>query len=154
MYVLWDVIGMFLIDCRWSTIQRAADDTIARKVNSSDASAFAKICGCFPSQGTNFPLLTSCLNTISVVSLGRHMADRRIHLLCRRYNCWTRCLQSWWFSLLPYIVILIFYQQSAEEQKADSQDFLPTPGSGALSISPSSFAVSLTACALAILGLL
>ncbi|KIY62513.1 hypothetical protein CYLTODRAFT_458922 [Cylindrobasidium torrendii FP15055 ss-10] len=34
MYVLWDVI----------------DDTIARKVNTSDASAFAKICGCFPSQ--------------------------------------------------------------------------------------------------------
>ncbi|KAJ7168168.1 peptidase M50B-like-domain-containing protein [Mycena crocata] len=34
MYVLWDVI----------------DDTIARKVNSSDASAFARICGCFPSQ--------------------------------------------------------------------------------------------------------
>ncbi|EEB95704.1 hypothetical protein MPER_05284, partial [Moniliophthora perniciosa FA553] len=34
MYVLWDVI----------------DDTIARKVNTSDASVFAKICGCFPSQ--------------------------------------------------------------------------------------------------------
>ncbi|KAJ6618332.1 peptidase M50B-like-domain-containing protein [Mycena sp. CBHHK59/15] len=34
MYVLWDVI----------------DDTIARKANSSDASAFARICGCFPSQ--------------------------------------------------------------------------------------------------------
>jgi len=34
MYVLWDVI----------------DDTIARKVNSSDASAFARICGCCPSQ--------------------------------------------------------------------------------------------------------
>ncbi|KAJ7043232.1 peptidase M50B-like-domain-containing protein [Mycena alexandri] len=34
MYVLWDVI----------------DDTIARKVNSSDASAFSRICGCFPSQ--------------------------------------------------------------------------------------------------------
>ncbi|KAF8496839.1 peptidase M50B-like-domain-containing protein [Russula emetica] len=34
LYVLWDVI----------------DDTIARKVNASDASAFAKICGCFPSQ--------------------------------------------------------------------------------------------------------
>ncbi|KAF8061708.1 peptidase M50B-like-domain-containing protein [Lyophyllum atratum] len=34
MYVLWDVI----------------DDTIARKVNESDASAFAHICGCFPSQ--------------------------------------------------------------------------------------------------------
>ncbi|TFK46342.1 hypothetical protein OE88DRAFT_1638323 [Heliocybe sulcata] len=34
LYVLWDVI----------------DDTISRKVNSSDASAFAKICGCCPSQ--------------------------------------------------------------------------------------------------------
>jgi len=34
MYVLWDVI----------------DDTIARKVNESDASAFAKICGCCPSR--------------------------------------------------------------------------------------------------------
>ncbi|KAL0576199.1 hypothetical protein V5O48_005766 [Marasmius crinis-equi] len=34
MYVLWDIV----------------DDTISRKVNSSDASAFAKICGCFPSQ--------------------------------------------------------------------------------------------------------
>ncbi|TDL18475.1 hypothetical protein BD410DRAFT_774923 [Rickenella mellea] len=34
MYVLWDVI----------------DDTIARKVNASDASAFAHICGCCPSQ--------------------------------------------------------------------------------------------------------
>ncbi|KAL1947254.1 hypothetical protein VTO73DRAFT_14215 [Trametes versicolor] len=34
MYVLWDVV----------------DDTIARKVNGSDASAFAEICGCCPSQ--------------------------------------------------------------------------------------------------------
>ncbi|CAK5279470.1 unnamed protein product [Mycena citricolor] len=34
MYVLWDVI----------------DDTIARKVNSSDAYAFSEICGCCPSQ--------------------------------------------------------------------------------------------------------
>jgi len=34
MYVLWDIV----------------DDTVARKVNSSDASAFARICGCCPSQ--------------------------------------------------------------------------------------------------------
>ncbi|KAI0045139.1 hypothetical protein FA95DRAFT_1495908 [Auriscalpium vulgare] len=34
LYVVWDVI----------------DDTIARKVNTSDASAFADICGCCPSQ--------------------------------------------------------------------------------------------------------
>jgi hypothetical protein len=34
LYVIWDVI----------------DDTIARKVNSSDASAFAHVCGCCPSR--------------------------------------------------------------------------------------------------------
>ncbi|PSR71867.1 hypothetical protein PHLCEN_2v12252, partial [Hermanssonia centrifuga] len=34
LYVLWDVI----------------DDTISRKVNGSDASSFAEICGCCPSQ--------------------------------------------------------------------------------------------------------
>ncbi len=38
---------------------RPVDDTIARKVNASDASAFAKICGCFPSQGKrNIPYLS------------------------------------------------------------------------------------------------
>jgi len=34
MYVLWDTV----------------DDTIKRKVNESDASAFAEICGCCPSR--------------------------------------------------------------------------------------------------------
>ncbi|CAL1703338.1 unnamed protein product [Somion occarium] len=34
LYVLWDIV----------------DDTISRKVNGSDASSFAKICGCCPSQ--------------------------------------------------------------------------------------------------------
>ncbi|KAF7311596.1 hypothetical protein MKEN_01062400 [Mycena kentingensis (nom. inval.)] len=34
LYAIWDIV----------------DDTIARKVNSSDASAFAKICGCCPSR--------------------------------------------------------------------------------------------------------
>ncbi|KAJ7632215.1 peptidase M50B-like-domain-containing protein [Roridomyces roridus] len=38
LYALWDII----------------DDTIARKENSSDASAFAKICGCCPSQVWGF----------------------------------------------------------------------------------------------------
>lgn len=54
MYVLWDVIGgpVFLwIRDRTVLTRLSADDTIARKVNSSDASAFADICGCFPSQG-------------------------------------------------------------------------------------------------------
>ncbi|KAF9023010.1 hypothetical protein BDZ89DRAFT_1136958 [Hymenopellis radicata] len=104
MYVLWDVI----------------DDTIARKVNSSDASAFAKICGCFPSQ------------VWGVIWL----------------------IVAFIFFAAGIIVGLVAFKQTAEEQKADSQDFLPTPGSGALSISPSSFAVSLTACGLAIFGLL
>lgn len=42
MYVLWDII----------------DDTIKRKANASDASAFADICGCFPSQGMSSPILS------------------------------------------------------------------------------------------------
>ncbi|KAH9056775.1 peptidase M50B-like-domain-containing protein [Lactarius vividus] len=52
MYVLWDVI----------------DDTIARKVNSSDASAFAKICGCFPSQvwGVIWLLIAFCFFILGV----------------------------------------------------------------------------------------
>ncbi|KAF7322539.1 hypothetical protein HMN09_00032400 [Mycena chlorophos] len=37
---------MSCLYCIWDII----DDTIARKVNSSDASAFARICGCCPSQ--------------------------------------------------------------------------------------------------------
>ncbi|KAH9024124.1 peptidase M50B-like-domain-containing protein, partial [Lactarius hengduanensis] len=53
MYVLWDVI----------------DDTIARKVNSSDASAFAKICGCFPSQvwGVIWLLIAFCFFVLGVL---------------------------------------------------------------------------------------
>jgi len=52
LYVLWDVIGR-----PWAVVSAldrslfATDDTIARKVNASDASAFAHICGCCPSQG-------------------------------------------------------------------------------------------------------
>jgi hypothetical protein len=45
MYVLWDVI----------------DDTIAQKVNGSDASAFAHVCGCFPSQGMQYSHQTECI---------------------------------------------------------------------------------------------
>ena len=48
------------------------DDTIARKVNTSDASAFAKICGCFPSRGT---LITLFFFTCAACT------DRRAFLL-------------------------------------------------------------------------
>lgn len=55
LYVIWDVIGMLSYHESRSIILNLryhSDDTIARKVNSSDASAFAHICGCCPSQGS------------------------------------------------------------------------------------------------------
>ncbi|KAF4614863.1 hypothetical protein D9613_003361 [Agrocybe pediades] len=46
MYVIWDVI----------------DDTLARKVNTSDASEFARICGCCPSRVWGFLwLIVACI---------------------------------------------------------------------------------------------
>jgi hypothetical protein len=92
MYVLWDVI----------------DDTIARKVNSSDASAFAKICGCCPSQ------------VWGVIWL----------------------LQAIVFFAAGVIVGLVAFKQTVTQQKADSEHFLPVPGShqsAALGLSPFPF---------------
>lgn len=53
MYVLWDVI----------------DDTIARKVNSSDASAFAHVCGCCPSQvwGVLWLIIAFCFFAAGII---------------------------------------------------------------------------------------
>jgi len=45
-YLVLFIGVMSCLYCVWDII----DDTIARKINSSDASAFAKICGCCPSQ--------------------------------------------------------------------------------------------------------
>ena len=60
MYVLWDVVGVSSIFLpffhpypHYNSL--LLDDTIARKVNGSDASSFAEICGCCPSQGNNRP---------------------------------------------------------------------------------------------------
>ncbi|KII89323.1 hypothetical protein PLICRDRAFT_40981 [Plicaturopsis crispa FD-325 SS-3] len=79
MYVLWDVV----------------DDTIARKVNSSDASAFAHICGCFPSQ------------VWGVIWL----------------------IQAFIFFAAAIVIGLAAFKESTAEQKADSDHFLPVPGS-------------------------
>ncbi|KAF9480863.1 hypothetical protein BDN70DRAFT_877033 [Pholiota conissans] len=90
MYVIWDVI----------------DDTLARKVNTSDASEFARICGCCPSQVWGFLwLIIACV-----------------------------------FFAAGIIVGLVLFKQNAAQQKADSDHFLPVPGSssGALSLAPSS----------------
>lgn len=64
MYVVWDVIGQFqrlLLDNFLSTLTlEETDDTLARKVNTSDASEFARICGCCPSRGKeNFTISIS-----------------------------------------------------------------------------------------------
>jgi len=91
MYVVWDVI----------------DDTLARKVNTSDASEFARICGCCPSQVWGFVWLI-----IAIVFFG-----------------------------LGVIVGLLVFKQNAQQQKQDSANFLPVPGSqsSALSLDPRSF---------------
>jgi len=91
MYVVWDVI----------------DDTLARKVNTSDASEFARICGCCPSQVWGFIWLI-----IAIVFFG-----------------------------LGVIVGLLAFKQNAQQQKQDSANFLPVPGSqsSALSLDSRSF---------------
>lgn len=79
LYVVWDVI----------------DDTIARKVNASDASAFAHVCGCCPSQGNELSLVYFLSNSdLSLVdSLGCPLARYRHNLLRSRNPSWSRSLQ-------------------------------------------------------------
>jgi len=79
MYVLWDVI----------------DDTIRRKVNTSDASAFADICGCCPSR------------VWGVIWL----------------------IIAFVFFAAGVIVGIAAFKESAAEQKAETEKFLPGPGS-------------------------
>ena len=75
MYVLWDVIGIYLFPifpCSGNS-KNSIDDTIARKVNSSDASAFAHICGCCPSQGMSSIVkivIYFCKNLITAIVWG------------------------------------------------------------------------------------
>ena len=84
------------------TVLCSADDTIARKVNSSDASAFAKICGCFPSQGKlTVPLLNEYVLTAGThftnsknKSMGCHLARHRVPLLHRGRLGWHRRVQG------------------------------------------------------------
>lgn len=101
MYALWDVI----------------DDTITRKVNTSDASAFADICGCCPSQvwGVIWLIIAFC------------------------------------FFALGLIIGLVAFKESAAQQAQDSKNFLPVPGSGAISISSSAWHFWITIATTAIL---
>ncbi|OJT13013.1 hypothetical protein TRAPUB_10422 [Trametes pubescens] len=100
MYVLWDVV----------------DDTIARKVNGSDASAFAEICGCCPSQGKIAVFAPFCASLTIPPVWG---------------VIWL--IQAFAFFAAGIIIGLVAFKQSAVQQKADSEHFLPVPGSsGAL----------------------
>jgi len=94
MYVIWDII----------------DDTVARKVNASDASAFARICGCCPSQ------------VWGVI--------------------WT--IIAFIFFAIGVIIGLLFFKDSAKEQAAETQHFLPIPGSAALCLSPDKVLLSMS----------
>lgn len=101
MYVLWDVIGVSITlpVLQLANLLKQTDDTVARKVNSSDASAFAKICGCCPSQGplnsfflafhTHNPCVCS-----SLISVGRSMAPRCVRVFRRRHHRGPRRLQA------------------------------------------------------------
>lgn len=53
MYAVWDTVGQlgWNIGSGIFAEFHVLDDTVLRKVNESDASQFARICGCFPSQG-------------------------------------------------------------------------------------------------------
>ena len=99
MYVLWDVVGTsssaFLLSRKTHLWRLHPDDTIARKVNGSDASAFAEICGCCPSQGNAYlshriplPYVRNPLTVHERArSMGRPLAYHRLRLLrCRRHR--------------------------------------------------------------------
>ena len=97
LYVVWDVI----------------DDTITRKVNASDASAFAHVCGCCPSQGTPSPVyLLQILTTTGLIVWG---------------VLWL--VIAIIFFAAGVLVGLVAFKESAQQQKEDASHFLPVPGS-------------------------
>ncbi|KAG2140975.1 peptidase M50B-like-domain-containing protein [Suillus bovinus] len=105
LYVLWDVI----------------DDTISRKVNSSDASAFARICGCFPSQVWGVIWL--------LVAFAFFAAGIIVGLVV------FKVLAS--FASVKITLMGEISQESSSEQESSAAHFLPAPGSsGAMASVP------------------
>ena len=141
------------------------DDTIARKVNGSDASSFAEICGCCPSRGplsffaVIYPKkLIIVLTSLLIDSLGRDLASASVFVFRCRDHCRTRRFQSV-FLFLPIFLIgqqhllnFVFFaiQQSAAQQKADSQHFLPVPGSHSGALGSHAFSIAWTLCSSAL----
>jgi hypothetical protein len=74
------------------------DDTIARKVNSSDASAFAQVCGCCPSQGLyKLSLFRTCADHNDFLfchSMGCALAHDCSYLLCSWTPSWSGRIQT------------------------------------------------------------
>jgi hypothetical protein len=95
MYALWDVVGKChpLVESVHINFQ-CADDTITRKVNSSDASQFAKICGCFPSQGIVQHPSCEVELMATINSVGFHLAYRGYNLFRAWNYSWTSGVQG------------------------------------------------------------
>jgi hypothetical protein len=98
MYVLWDII----------------DDTIERKANGSDASAFAQICGCFPSQGSH-------LSVLSHSRIVEKLTPRAVWGVI-----WL--IQALIMFAAGVIVGLVAFKQSSSQQASDAHHILPVPG--------------------------
>ena len=128
-YGMWLVSTILCFSTRY-LFNTCADDTIARKVNTSDASQFAKICGCFPSQGiVQYPVGEVELMTVN--SVGRHLAYRGYYLFCAWNYRRTSGIQglTLFLSCKFEAECSRFSQESAQQQKTDSTHFLPVPGS-------------------------
>jgi hypothetical protein len=115
-----------------------SDDTIARKVNTSDASAFAEVCGCCPSQGMSPYYSHTIFLTFGLVVWG---VIWLIIAFCFFVAGILVGLVA--FKVLSQLestdhVSEIMQQESAAQQAQDSKHFLPVPGAnGALSLSGS-----------------
>jgi hypothetical protein len=97
MYALWDVVGMCLPMLYFPpliVLVTFLDDTIARKTNSSDAAAFARICGCFPSRGLWFGYIQCSFLIWLQFSVGSHMAHSSDDLLCVGHHSRASSVQS------------------------------------------------------------
>ena len=96
MYVVWDVIGQgsFPFKVEQNAESLETDDTITRKVNSSDASVFADECGCCPSQGPSFAIAQTVCWADTQYSLGFLVVDHSHHFLCTWNYCWLGSIQG------------------------------------------------------------
>lgn len=117
MYAVWDTVGQlgWNIGSGIFAEFHVLDDTVLRKVNESDASQFARICGCFPSQGKSHILHNrGCPITqvfffflFFLLSLGCHLVLRGGHIFRSWRTRWSCRIQSQ--SLVLFILHNLFF---------------------------------------------